>query len=55
MQKDITEEVSRLAKEAGVEMRLDLAYAPESSRFLDRLSPSFGLTSNDGTWSSEII
>jgi hypothetical protein len=54
-QKDITEEVSRLAKEAGVEVKLDLTYAPEGPRCFDRLSPSFGLTSNDGTWSSEII
>jgi hypothetical protein len=53
-QKDITEEISRLAKEAGVEVKLDLTYAPEGPRCFDRLSPSFGLTSNDGTWSSEI-
>ena len=55
MQKDITEDVSRLAKEAGVEVKLDLAYAPPGSRFFDRLSPSFGLTFNDSIWSSEII
>ena len=54
-QKDITEDVFRLAKEAGVEVKLDLTYAPEGFRFLDRLSPSFGLRSNDSTWSSEII
>ena len=55
IQKDITEEVSRLAKEAGVEVKLDLTYVPEGSRFFDRLSPSFGLTSNDCMWSAEII
>ena len=55
MQKDITGEVSRLAKEAGVEMQLDLAYAPLCPRFFDLLSPSFGLTLNDSIWSSEII
>jgi len=54
-QKDITEEVSRLAKEAGIEVKLDLVYTPGGSRFLDRFSPSFGLTSNDCMWSSEII
>jgi hypothetical protein len=55
MQKDITEDVSQLAKEAGVEVKLDLTYAPPGSRFFDRLSPSFGLTLNDSIWSSEII
>jgi len=55
LQKDITEDVSRLAKEAGVEVKLYLAYAPPSSRFFDRLSPSFGLTFNDSIWSSESI
>ena len=54
-QKDITEEVSRLAKEAGVEVKLDLTYAPEGSRVFDHLSPSFGLTPNDCMWSSEVI
>jgi len=54
-QRDITEEVSRLAKEAGIEVKLDLTYPPEGSRFFDRLSPSFGLTSNDCMWSSEMI
>ena len=54
-QKDITEEVSQLAKEAGIEVKLDLKYAPEGSRFFDHLSPSFGLTSNDCMWSSESI
>ena len=53
-QKDIAEEVSRLAKEAGVEVKLDLTYVPEGSRSLDRLSPSFGLTPNGCMWSSEI-
>jgi len=53
LQKDITEDVSRLAKEAGVEVKLYLAYAPLGSRFFDRLSPSFGLTLNDSIWSSE--
>jgi len=54
-QKDIKEEVSRLAKEAGIEVKLDLTYAPEGSRVFDHLSPSFGLTPNDCMWSSEII
>jgi hypothetical protein len=54
-QKDITGEVSRLAKEAGIEVSLDLTYAPESSRFFDRFSPSFGLMSNDCTWSSKFV
>jgi hypothetical protein len=49
-QKDITEDVSRLAKEAGIEVKLDLNYPPESSKLLDRLSTSYGLTSNGGTW-----
>ena len=53
-QMDITEEVSRLAKEAGVEVKLELAYASKLPRFLDRLSPSFGLAVND-CMSSEII
>ena len=53
-QKDITEEVSRRAKEAGIELKLDLTYAPEGSRFFDRFSPSFGLTSNDCMWSSNV-
>jgi len=46
-QQDITEDVSRLAKEAGIEVKLDLTYQPESP------SPSFGVTSNDCTWSSD--
>jgi hypothetical protein len=54
-QKDITGEVSRLAKEAGIEVKLDLIYPPDGSRFFDPFSPSFGLTSNDCMWSSEII
>ena len=54
-QKDITAEVSRLAKEAGIEVKLDLTYPPEGSKFFDRLSPSFGLTSNDCMWSSEMV
>ena len=54
-QKDITEEVSRVAKEAGIEVKLDLIYPPDGSRFFARFSPSFGLTSNDCMWSSEII
>ena len=54
MQKDITEDVSRLAKEAGIELKLDLAYGSLAPRFTDPLSPSFGLTSNDSIWSSEI-
>ena len=53
-QKDITEDVSRLAKEAGVEVKLDLVYAKEGSKFHDRLSPWFGLSLNDCSWSSEI-
>ena len=53
-QKDITEEVSRLAMEAGVELELDLVYAKEGPKFYDRLSPSFGLSLNDCSWSSEI-
>lgn len=46
-QKDITEDVSRLAKEAGIEVKLELTYPPESSQFLERLSPSFKLTPNE--------
>jgi len=53
-QKDITAEVSRLTKEAGVEVKLDLTYVPEDSRIFDHLSPSFGLTPNDCMWSSVI-
>jgi len=53
-QKDITEEVSRRAKEAGFEFKLELTYAPEGSRFFDRFSPSFGMTSNDCMWSSNL-
>ena len=37
IQKDITEEVFRLGKEAGVEAKLDLTYAPAGSKILDRL------------------
>jgi len=47
MQKYIAEEVSRLAKEVGVEVKLDLTYAPAGFKFLDRLSPSFELALND--------
>ena len=54
-QKDISEEVSRLAKEAGIEVKLDLDYPTEGSRFFDPLSPSFGFTSDNDTWSSEMI
>jgi uncharacterized protein YqcC (DUF446 family) len=54
-QKDITEDVTRLAKEAGIEVKLDLTYPSEGYRFFDRLSPSFGFTSNDDMWSSETI
>jgi len=46
-QKDITEDVSRLAKEAGIEVKLDLTYVAESPILLDRLCPSFGLTLNE--------
>ena len=47
-QNDITEDISRIAKEAGIEVKLDLTYLPEEgSTFLKRLSPSFGLTSNN--------
>jgi hypothetical protein len=47
-QKDITEDVSRIAKEAGIEVKLDLTYLPEEGfTFLKRLSPSFGLTLNN--------
>ena len=53
-QKDIAEQVSQLAKEAGVEVKLDLTYMSEGSRLFDRLSPSFGLTPSDCMWSSEI-
>jgi len=53
-QQDITEEVSRLAKEVGIEVQLDLIYPPEGL-FFDRLSPSFGLSSNDCGWSSDIV
>lgn len=42
-QKDISEEVSRLAKEVGVKVKLELTYAPEGSRFPDCLSQSLGL------------
>jgi len=52
-QKDIAEEVSRLAKEAGIEVKLDLDYRPQGSRFFDPLSPSFGFTSHDDIWSSD--
>ncbi|KIM41317.1 hypothetical protein M413DRAFT_146379 [Hebeloma cylindrosporum] len=49
-QRDITEDVFRLTKEAGIEVKLDLTYPPEDSRFVDRFSPSFGFTSNDEPW-----
>ena len=45
-QRDITEDVSRLAKEAGIEIKLDLEYPPESPKLLDRLSTSYGLAPN---------
>ena len=51
-QKDITEEVSRLAKEAGIEVKLDLDYPPVSQLF-DPLSPSFGFewhNDHDDSW-----
>ena len=49
-QKDITEDVSRLAQEAGIEVKLDLTYPTESPILLNRLSLSFGLTPNEGMW-----
>jgi len=49
-QKDITEDVSRLAQEEGIEVKLDLTYPTESPLLLDRLSISFGLTPNESTW-----
>ena len=49
-QKDITEDVTRLAKESGSEVKLDLIYPPEGNGFFDRLSPS-----NDDMWSSDMI
>ena len=52
-QKDISEEVSRLAKAAGIEVKLDLDYPPQGSRFFDPLSPSFGFISRDDIWSSD--
>jgi len=55
-QKDITEAVSRLAKEAGIEVKLDLMYAPpDDSRPFDPFSPSLGVMWDDCLWSSEII
>ena len=54
-QKDITEDVTRVAKESGIEVKLDLTYTPEGNKFFDRLSPSFGFTSNHDMWSSEMI
>jgi hypothetical protein len=54
-QKDITEDVIRLAKEARIEVKLDLTYPLEGYRSFDRLSPSFGFASNDDMWSSEMI
>ena len=52
-QKDISEEVSILAKAAGIEVKLDLDYPPQGSRFFDPLSPSFGFISRDDIWSSD--
>ena len=48
-QKDITEDVSRIAKEAGIEVKLGLTYLPEEPdhELLKHLSPSFGLPSDD--------
>jgi len=54
-QQDIIEEVSRLAKEADIEVKLDLVYVLKGFAIFDRLSPSFGLLSNDRMWSSEFV
>jgi hypothetical protein len=53
-QLDITGEVFQLAQAAGVDLHLDLSYAPASPKQLDRLSALYGLTHYDQTWSSEI-
>ena len=53
-QLDITEEVFRLAQEAGVDLHLDLSYATAGPKQLDRLSALYGLSHYDQTWSSEI-
>jgi hypothetical protein len=53
-QLDITEEVSRLAHAAGVDLRLDLSYTPVGPEQNDRLSASYGLTMDDQMWSDEI-
>ncbi|KIM41499.1 hypothetical protein M413DRAFT_149674 [Hebeloma cylindrosporum] len=45
-QKDIKEDVIRLAREAGIEVKLDLTYQPEICEFIDRLSPSFGINAS---------
>ena len=45
--RDIIEEVSWLAKEAGIEVKLDLDYLPEGSQSIDPLSPSFLFTLNN--------
>ena len=56
-QLDITGEVSRLAQAAGVDLHLDLSYAPAGPKQLDRLSALYGLThyAYDQTWSPEIL
>jgi hypothetical protein len=51
-QKDISNDVSRLAKEAGIEVKLDLDYPPSAGTFklMDRLSASHGLSRYQGMW-----
>ncbi|KIM41316.1 hypothetical protein M413DRAFT_146373 [Hebeloma cylindrosporum] len=46
-QRDITEDVSRHAKEAGIEVKLDLVYPVERFHLVDRLSPSCGFIPDD--------
>ncbi|KAF8974746.1 hypothetical protein BDZ97DRAFT_1775205 [Flammula alnicola] len=49
-ERDITADVERYAKAAGIDFNLELAYLPEPSSATDPLSPSFGLTEDGRSW-----
>ncbi|KAF8962996.1 hypothetical protein BDZ97DRAFT_1822531, partial [Flammula alnicola] len=49
-ERDITADVERHAKAAGIDFNLELAYQPEPSSATNPLSPSFGLTADGRSW-----
>ncbi|KAF8962993.1 hypothetical protein BDZ97DRAFT_1822522 [Flammula alnicola] len=49
-QRDITADVERHAKAAGIDFHLELAYLPEPWSATNLLSPSLGLTADGRSW-----